>query len=155
MRIHKGCNNPNFKHGLTNTHLFRTWSNAKSRCEDVNSIPFKDYGGRGIVVCEEWRKDFLAFYEWAIANGYKKGLTLDRIDNNKGYSPENCRWTTMKEQSNNRRNNVYLVFNGEEKTVSQWAESIGISRETLYKRLNHGWSVEKTLGTPARKYKKN
>ena len=154
MRFHIGSSNPNYKHGLTKTHLFQTWSNAKSRCSDANSVPFKDYGGRGITVCDEWKTDFKAFYDWAIKNGYKEGLTLDRIDNDKGYSPDNCRWATIKEQSNNRRSNTFLVFRGERKTVSQWAYDIGISRETLYKRLAHGWDVEKTLTTPTRKHTK-
>lgn len=152
MISHAGCNNPNYKHGLTKTHLYQTWSNAKSRCYDVHSIPFKDYGGRGIMVCEEWLHDFQAFYDWAMASGYEEGLTLDRIDNNKGYSPDNCRWVTIKEQSNNRRSNTHLVFRGERKTVSQWADDTGISKETLYKRLSFGWDVEKALTTPTRKH---
>jgi hypothetical protein len=154
MRYHVGKSNPNYKHGLTKTHLFQTWSNAKSRCSDPNSLPFKDYGGRGITVCEEWKNDFKAFYDWAMANGYKEGLTLDRIDNNQGYSPDNCRWATVKEQSNNRRSNTFLVFCGERKTISQWADDTGISRETLYKRLANGWDIEETLTTPTRKYTK-
>ena len=153
MRFHQGSNNPNFKHGLTKTPLFRTWSNAKSRCCDKNSTPFMDYGGRGITICEEWLNDFQAFYDWAMENGYKEGLTLDRIDNNKGYSPENCRWTTIKEQSNNRRSNKHLEFRGESKTISQWADTMGIDKETIYKRLKNGWEVEKALTTPTRPYK--
>lgn len=152
MRFHSGCSNPNYKHGLTKTHLYQTWSNVKSRCYDKNSRPFKDYGGRGIEVCEEWRNNFVAFYEWAMCNGYRQGLTLDRIDNDKGYSPENCRWATVKEQSNNRRSNTYLMFRGEKKTASQWAEECGLSRDSLYHRLACGWSIEKALTTPMRKY---
>ena len=154
MRFATGCSNPNYKHGLTKTNLYRTWSNAKSRCQDVNSQSYKHYGGRGIKVCDEWRDNFQAFYDWAMANGYKEGLTLDRIDNNKGYSPKNCRWTSVKEQSNNRRSNRYLVFRGERKTISQWADTIGVNQETLYKRLVHGWSIERALSTPTRKRKK-
>ena len=153
MRFRAGCNNPNYKHGHTKTHLYQTWGNAKSRCYDVKSAPYKDYGGRGITVCDEWLNNFQAFYDWAMSSGYKEGLTLDRIDNNKGYSPDNCRWATIKEQSNNRRSNTYLAFRGERKTVSQWADDIGVSRETLYKRLSNGWDVAKTLTTPVRKHK--
>ena len=153
MRFHQGSKNPNFKHGLTKTPLFRTWSNAKSRCYDVNALPFRDYGGRGITVCEEWLHDFQAFYDWAISNGYQEGLTLDRIDNNKGYSPNNCRWVTVKEQSNNRRSNTHLVFRGETKTISQWADTMGIDKETIYARLKIGWCVEKALTTPKRSFK--
>lgn len=154
MRDHRGSRNPAFIHGLTNHPLHRTWSNAKSRCYDANSTPFKDYGGRGITFCEEWKNSFQAFYDWAMANGYKHGLTLDRIDNNKGYSPDNCRWATMKEQSNNRRSNKYLEFRGETRTVSQWSEITGIHNDTILKRLKHGWSVDKTLTTPTQIHRK-
>jgi hypothetical protein len=99
-------------------------------------------------VCAEWDNDFKAFYDWAMANGYKEGLTLDRIDNNGNYEPSNCRWVTVKEQSNNRRSNRLLSFRGETKTVSQWAEVIGMSRDTLHHRLASGWDVEMALTTP-------
>lgn len=78
----------------------------KQRCQDVNAINYRYYGGKGVSVCEEWRDNLQAFYEWSISNGYAEHLTLDRIDNDKGYSPDNCRWVTMKEQQNNRSNNV-------------------------------------------------
>lgn len=148
MRDYGGCNNPKYKHGLTNHPLYRTWSNAKSRCSDVNAQSYKDYGGRGITVCDEWKDDFQAFYDWAMVNGYKKGLTLERIDNNKGYAPENCKWATMKEQSNNRRNSRYLEFMGKKRTISQWADAIGISGDALYHRLKLGWSIERALTSP-------
>ena len=138
----------NTKHGLVHTPLYRIWSNAKSRCFDVNCKSYKNYGGRGITVCDEWKDDFQAFYDWAMANGYKEGLSIDRIDNNGNYEPSNCRWTTVKEQSNNRRNNRYLEFRGEKKTASQWAELLGIKTSTIYSRLKYGWSVEETLTKP-------
>ena len=148
MKDLQGRKNPNYKHGLTKTHLFQTWCNARSRCRDINCKPYKHYGGRGIKVCAEWDNDFKAFYDWAMANGYKEGLTLDRIDNNGNYEPSNCRWITVKEQSNNRRSNRLLSFRGETKTVSQWAEVIGMSRDTLHHRLASGWDVERALTTP-------
>lgn len=153
MRDLKGRNNPMFKHGLTKTPLYQTWVNAKSRCFDVNAQAYKHYGGRGITVCDEWKNDFHAFHDWAMANGYKKGLTLERIDNDKGYSPENCRWATVKEQSNNRRSNTYLEFRGEKRTISQWADFLGMHQGTLYKRLKNGWSLERALTTSKRTYK--
>lgn len=102
------------------------------RCENERSDNFKYYGGRGIHVCEEWRVHPDSFIYWGIENGYAPGLEIDRIDNDRGYSPDNCRWVTAKENSRNRRNTVYLTINGETKSVAEWTETIDISPFTIY-----------------------
>ena len=111
--------------------LFGTWETMKSRCENPNREKYKDYGGRGISVCEDWH-DAKAFCEWALANGYKEGLQLDRINNDGNYEPSNCRWVTPKENSRNRRNTRYLTVNGETKSVAEWCETIDVSSFTVY-----------------------
>ena len=84
-------------------------------------LDYKDYGGRGITVCDEWKHDFKNFYNWAMDNGYKEGLTIDRIDVNGNYTPDNCRWATLKQQGNNKRNTVYLTYEGKTRSLSEWA----------------------------------
>lgn len=149
----KSCGCLRVKHGCEKTKLYNVWHNMKSRCYNPTSAPFKDYGGRGITVCEEWRNDFIPFRDWSFSNGYAEGLSLDRIDNDGPYSPENCRWVSMKEQCNNRRNNHFLNYNGETHTLASWAELKGMSPATLRRRIFvHGWSIEKALNTPVRKW---
>jgi len=116
------------------------------RCHNPNSTAYAHYGGRGISVCEEWR-EYLPFAEWAKSNGYHEGLTIDRIDANGDYCPENCRWATFKEQANNKTNNRYITYLGETKTMSQWSEIVGVDPGTIAFRLDNGWSVEKALTT--------
>lgn len=148
----KGVNNINYKHGLKKHKLFSVWSNMLGRCYSPTHQAYKDYGARGITVCKEWKEDFVSFFMWAKKEGYRKGLSLDRIDNNKGYSPNNCRWVTMKEQSNNRRSNHLLTFNGRTQTMQQWAEETGINYWTIRDRLARCyWSIEKALTQPTRK----
>lgn len=124
------------KHGLSQTDLYHSiWVGIKQRCYNNNSKDFQRYGGSGINMCEEWKNDFESFYNWAMNNGYKKGLTIDRIDNSKGYSPENCRWVTPKEQANNKRTCVYVTYKGETKTVSEFCRKFGLKTSTVYNRI--------------------
>ena len=135
----------NTKHGQSKTRLYATWQNMKNRCYYEGFIEFDRYGGRGIEVCQEWRDNFVPFYEWAMASGYAEGLTLDRIDNDGNYCPENCRWLTKKAQQNNRSNNRYLTYNGKTQSVAQWAEELGVCAKTIRTRISRGWSIEKAL----------
>ena len=125
--------NGNLKHGLfrDNKGLFNIWETMKGRCENPNRSNYERYGGRGISVCAEWHKA-KNFIKWALENGYKKGLQLDRIDNNGNYCPDNCRWVTVKQNSRNRRNTVLLTINGETKSVAEWCEIIEVSPYTVY-----------------------
>lgn len=121
--------------------------------QTANSDKYLDYGGRGITVCDEWTgsQGFEHFYEWAIKNGYENCLTLDRIDVNGNYSPENCRWITNKEQQNNKRDNVYITINNETLTMKQWSEKVGIPYNTVKQRIYKGWSYEEAIFTPVDK----
>jgi hypothetical protein len=118
-------------HGLTNTSIYSVWCTMKQRCYNQNRKKYKDYGLRGIKICDEWQ-DAAIFAEWAFSNGYQKGLQIDRIDNDGNYEPNNCRFVTPKENSRNRRNTKYLTINGETKSVAEWCEHIDISPFTVY-----------------------
>lgn len=136
------------KHGLCHTRLYSIYTSMKSRCYYKRNKEYKNYGARGIVICEEWLNSFEAFYSWAMNNGYKDNLTIDRINVNGNYEPNNCRWVTMKIQNNNRRNNHYITYNNETHTVAEWASIKNISSDTIFKRLRNNWSIEKALNTP-------
>lgn len=106
----------------------------KARCYDRSREDYPRYGGRGITICDEWLNDPLLFAKWSLENGYKPGLSIDRIDNNKGYSPDNCRWIPLNKQSSNRRICRYLIVNNEAKTIGEWADIIGVHRSGLYRK---------------------
>lgn len=128
-------------HGGRNTPLYKIWQGMKERCYGKYSIGYRNYGERGITVCDEWKEDFVAFRDWAISHGYSddKRYQLDRIDNDKGYSPTNCRFITRVGQANNKRNNRIITYNGETKTAAEWARLFGVDRSAMCKQLDkHG-----------------
>lgn len=133
--------------------LYRIYHGMKTRCYNSNEAGYMRYGGRGITMCREWKDDFQSFQEWAFRSGYNSQLTIDRIDNDGDYSPSNCRWASIKQQGNNRRSNILLIYNGEQKTVSEWSDVLGIKRNTIYQRLRNGWSAEDALSIPIGMYK--
>lgn len=144
----------NTKHGKRHTRLYRIWLCMKNRCSNDKDKYWKSYGGKGVNVCESWKNNFMNFYEWSINNGYSDDLTLDRINVNGMYCPDNCRWSTSKEQQNNKSNNHYITYNGETKTMMQWSEELNIKYSTLRARINtYKWSVEKALSKPVRSLK--
>ena len=138
-------------HGKSKGRLYHTYYGMKSRCNNQNDKSYANYGGRGIKVCEEWENDFEVFYKWALENGYNEDLSIDRINNDFGYSPENCRWVNGLSQARNKQSTRYLTHNGETKALSEWAEAYGISVQMLAGRLKRGWDVYKALTTPPKK----
>lgn len=143
------------KHGHYGTRIYKTWSGIKNRCLNKKNKQYKNYGGRGITICEEWKNDFMSFYNWAIQNGYKDNLTIDRIENNGNYEPSNCRFISNSAQQRNRRNNRIIEYNGEKNCMVEWADKFGISDNALYMRLYSGWSIERALTSKKTRNQKN
>lgn len=144
-----GCLNAErrMQHGMAGTHVYAVWQAMLQRCENPNAQRFEDYGGRGIKVCPKWHR-FEGFF--ADMGNRKPGFSLDRIDNDGDYCKENCRWAVTTVQANNTRRNRVIEFNGEKLTIAQWAERKCLAWYTIRARLDqYGWSVEKTLTTPA------
>lgn len=141
-------------HGKRKTKLYRVWCSMKERCNNPHNKSYKNYGGKGISVCEEWSKNFSSFALWAEENGYAEGLTIDRIDGKKGYSPENCRWVTVAEQNRNYSRNHFITYNGETKCLADWADFFDIKRATVLFRIRQGKPLnevfEKTDGRTKR-----
>lgn len=145
-----------YKHGGEGTVLYSVWHGMKVRCLNKNSENYRIYGGRGITVCDEWVNDFYSFKLWAVSNGYRKGLQIDREDVNGNYEPSNCRWVTSKLNCNNRRDNVFLEAFGERKTMKQWSEDerCVVNYAALKKRVSsYMWSDISAITTPSRKSK--
>ena len=134
----------NEKHGKSKNRLYKIWVEMRRRCNNPNRKESKNYYSKGISICNEWN-DFLLFEDWALNNGYKENLTIERIDYNGNYTPENCTWIKKEEQSKNRSSNHYITFNGKTQTLSDWSRELGIKRTTLTSRLRKGWPIEKAL----------
>lgn len=138
-------------HGMTKTPTYSTWHSMKDRCLNPKGKDWKNYGGRGIKVCDRWSTSFENFLE---DMGEKpKGMTLDRIDVNGNYEPSNCKWSNLKEQNRNRRSNRIICVNDECLCIQAWEDKLNLPRGTLYNRLKLGWTEEKALFTPVRKHK--
>lgn len=138
-----GEDSSRYKHGLSKSRINSIYREIKGRCNCTSNPAYPRYGGRGIKMCEEWEMDFMAFYQWSMDHGYSDNLTIDRIDNDKGYSPDNCRWSTWNEQENNRSNNARIEYLGETHTISEWGDILGIRKGLLYKRHRKGMPPEK------------
>lgn len=134
--------------GLSKSRIYRTYHHMIDRCCNESDAKFNNYGGRGIKVCEEWRTDFLKFYNWAIQNGYEETLTIERINVNGNYEPDNCTWIPANEQARNRTNQNIVEYNGEKHYLTEWAKMLNIRQDTLWRRIyKMGWSVEKAFST--------
>lgn len=147
-----GCYSSEQKSRRSKTHgygnedrLYRIWSGMKSRCYSPDDRNYQRYGARGVEICPEWRSDFMTFRTWAVSHGYEDSLSIDRLDNDGPYSPDNCRWATKRTQNNNRRTNVYITYNGETRTAAEWARITGIKEATLVMRKRNGWSDAECL----------
>lgn len=136
-------------HGMSKKNIYSTWNGIIQRCENPNNRGFLDYGGRGITMCERWRDSFEAFYEDVskLPHFRENGYSLNRIDNNGNYEPNNVEWTDDITQANNKRNNRLITYNGKTQTLAQWADECGIKYHTLLIRLRRGWNTEKALTT--------
>lgn len=133
------------KHGWYGTRVYHIWHLIVDRCDNPNCSQYPNYGGRGIKLCSEWRNDPKAFCEWAMENGYRDDLTIDRIDFNGDYEPNNCRWITIDAQQTNKRNNVRITYQNKTQCASEWARELGISVGTIYARIRLGWTNPKEI----------
>lgn len=145
----------NKTHGKCYTPLYHIWMSMKARCYRESDCGYTNYGARGITICDEWKNDFLAFEEWSLQHGYKQGLSIDRIDNNGRYAPDNCRWVSSEVQANNKRNTRYLTVDGVTKPIAVWAKERNIPVERIRDRiLKLGWSDKDAISKPSQKYGK-
>lgn len=126
----------NHRHKMSGTRIYWEWQGMKSRCYNKNDARYAEWGGRGITVCDEWRDSFESFYDWAMSHGYQDDLTIDRIDNDGDYCPENCRWATQQEQSRNRRSNVNITIGNSTRTLTEWCEIFQVDSKNVFARYH-------------------
>ena len=144
-----GKNNTNYKHGMSHTRIHGIWATMKQRCTNPQNPKYKNYGGRGIKICDEWLNDSSNFIAWAMANGYSDDLSIDRIDVNGDYCPKNCRWATNTEQAFNRTDNRLITYMGETKPLGKWVKQLGLNYKKVESRINsYNWSAERAFTTP-------
>lgn len=146
MKLYRN-NNGAYQHGYVGNPLYYVHQSMIARCENPNHQAYANYGGRGITVSDEWH-NMNKFGEWAYANGYESGLSIDRINNDGNYEPQNCKWSTRKQQAQNRRTTKTFQYNGEILTAAFIREKYCISKGTFFSRLNNGWSIEQIIETP-------
>lgn len=148
-----GCRHTTIN-GLSSHPLYYIWGAMYNRCYDKKCKEYKYYGNKGIRMCDEWLNSFLKFYEWAINNGWQKGMHIDRIKNHMHYAPDNCRFLTQKESANNKTNNVYYTINGEQYTLARISEIYNIPYKALHLRLTRGWDIVRAITSPLTRQRK-
>ena len=147
---------PTLRHNMSNSKLYRTWAAVKRRCNTPSDKNYKNYGGRGIKMCEEWNNSFEAFMNWAISNGYSDSLTIERIDVNGNYCPENCTWIPANEQQNNRRTCYSITYNGKTQTLIDWCSELNLPYKLIHNRIHKlGWKFERAISEPVHIEKRN
>ena len=136
-------------HGMNKTDIHTKWVQMRQRCYNKNDASYIHYGAKGVSVCDEWRNNFIAFMNWSYSNGYKEGLSLDRIDNLKGYYPDNCRWVKWEDQSGNRMNNIKITFNGKTQNLKKWCDELGKDYLFIRQRIiRDGMTFDEAISTP-------
>lgn len=139
----------NRTHGLSKDPLYMRWNQIKMRCLNPSCKSYGNYGGRGIKLCDEWKDSVEAFAKWAIENGYSEELTIERIDNNGDYCPENCKWIPKNEQPNNRRSCYSITYNGKTQNLTEWCKELGLNYKLIHNRMyKHGWEFERAISEP-------
>lgn len=140
---------------IPNKRIMYIWQSMKQRCYNQKSISYKNYGAKGIKICDEWKNNPKLFYNWAIENGYRDDLTIDRIDSNKDYCPKNCRWVDWKTQMRNTNRNVIITYKGETNCVKYFIDKYNLNKFAIYSRLREKWNVKDAIEKPVKERRKN